>query len=604
MRSKRPCWSRDGKCLLCNAYLTDAHLMTENHCKRMRRHVADNPGLAPGSRGKKAEAARRQEEGKTGPSSGAEWKPTLSPLPRRPDPTEEEARALVAAQVTSSNLAQDLAALMRIEAAITRPPSEDPPEEVKGEEPGGLSVEGVRDVKEEKPEGRFGPGEESSGSTRRLVPKSGVKINAPKVGLLKAIASADTKSWEGLQRALESSPGTGTVKSQLVQDLERIAGQRKSASQAVTAEVFKQAQRVKELEERDTEYLKALDEQGDQMRRLEQANPVKPSLTAKPLRSARLDAAIAAGTPIWVARKQEKSRRRAQLHRAEQTAALAGERIANEPEPGEPTPEALDERMQESARESLRDFQRQLEKSDPKPPAKRAPDSQRHKKIKKQRRRERDYRRKHDDADRDSNHAIAHVAEQGPSEGQCRLPPEDRFGPGDSTELALTSFPFLAKEPKLPMRDFKNPTRQRRELSRTPLDQHGPKSQAAPAVLFRPREGPTVVCVTPKGSTYHSQTCPRILSHERKTMQPCAVCRPDQVMPDPYSDDAQAPFLGRAKVSIWLQDPHFHSPSCALVRPVSGWRSRVGIAGPKGTSGTTPSSLAETTMLRETTTMQ
>ena len=51
------------------------------------------------------------------------------------------------------------------------------------------------------------------------------------------------------------------------------------------------------------------------MRELERTNPVRPSVTNKPPRSDRLTAAIAGGTSLWVARKQEKSRRRAQEHR-------------------------------------------------------------------------------------------------------------------------------------------------------------------------------------------------------------------------------------------------------------------------------------------------
>ena len=148
------------------------------------------------------------------------------------------------------------------------------------------------------------------------------------------------------------------------------------------------------------------------MQRLERSNPVKPSVTSKP------------------------------LNRARQAGELAAERLTSTQEQEEPTPEALDARMDAAARKSLKEFRELLEEQQgDKPPAKRAPDSQRRKKLKKQRRREKESHRKHDDADRDSNHAIAHEVPGVTDNQQCDASPEDRFGPrtGGSDRLALES---------------------------------------------------------------------------------------------------------------------------------------------------------------------
>ena len=113
------------------------------------------------------------------------------------------------------------------------------------------------------------------------------------------------------------------------------------------------------------------------MRELERNNPVRPSVTNKPLRSDRLTAAIEGGTSIWVARKQEKSRRRAQERRLRLESEAAQSRAAGVPaEEGEPTGAGLDARMREAAQRGLREF-KELLATEGTRKSKRAPDSKR-----------------------------------------------------------------------------------------------------------------------------------------------------------------------------------------------------------------------------------
>ena len=231
-------WAKDGHCLLCNKALTDAHLMTEARCSRMRNHVAAVPCRVTGPSARTTTAS-------------SDWRPTLPPpAQKRSDPAPHEAERLLAAQITSSKLGQELAEMMR-----------------KEDESAQLSPQGH--VKEEStaaasssqgPEDRFDPGAEAAtGKGRPLVPRQGVKINAPKVGLLKAIAKADSQSWEGLTQAIQSSKESGSVKASLMEDLERLASQRKVAADATLSDVMLQTTGVKELEKTDDEYLRALE---------------------------------------------------------------------------------------------------------------------------------------------------------------------------------------------------------------------------------------------------------------------------------------------------------------------------------------------------------
>ncbi|CAE7238254.1 unnamed protein product [Symbiodinium sp. CCMP2592] len=175
------------------------------------------------------------------------------------------------------------------------------------------------------------------------------------------------------------------------------------------------------------------------MRELERRNPVRPSLAAKPLKSDRLTAAIESGVPIWIARKQEKARLRAQEHRARVGAEAAKARAERPPgEDPEPTAEALDERMKEAARQELREFRALLSQEGTRQ-AKRPPDSSRRRKLKKKQRKERlRERARNDDAARDTNHAIAHAHSRSKQEQNPREP-EGRFDPGlpEASALAL-----------------------------------------------------------------------------------------------------------------------------------------------------------------------
>ncbi|CAE7617473.1 kptA [Symbiodinium sp. CCMP2592] len=282
---------------------------------------------------------------------------------------------------------------------------------------------------------------ESSSASRPLVPRTGIRLTAPKVGLLRAISDADTRNWKSLSAALKEAAGEGGTKAQLLLDLERLATQRGDASREVKGLLEEKVRNLKALETSDAAYLKELDSQGEAMRELERQNPVRPSLASKPLSSDRLTAAIKAGTPIWVARKQEKGRLRAQEHRARIEAEAARER-AERPPGAEPTPtgEALDERMKEAARLELREFRALLAQEGTRQ-AKRPPDSTRRRKLKKKQRKERlREKARNDDADRDTNHAIAHARDRTRNSEQTLPRSEGRFGPGRSEGGALTPF--------------------------------------------------------------------------------------------------------------------------------------------------------------------
>ncbi|CAE7689640.1 unnamed protein product [Symbiodinium sp. CCMP2592] len=472
-------WSTpDGlKCLLCNAWIDGGHLMTPIHNRRMRWHLKERARQSAAALSTQLKdltletPAKKQRQQSAACCGGAELNkgPKLPQLlvllhgpgalasPNQPDRLGLGEGGLGAAPPKAGSArgsTESLPATGNQERQGERG-TEDrfgpgAPEAVLPDSSGAPSKrapsfeEQMAALDEEERilllEAGGGLPSESSSGSRPLVPRTGIRLTAPKVGLLRAISDADTRNWKSLSAALKEAAGDGGTKAQLVLDLERLASQRKDASRGAKGLLEDKVRDLKALETSDSAYLKELDSQDKAMRELERQNPVRPSLASKPLSSDRLTAAIKSGTPIWVARKQEKGRIRAQEHRARIEAEAARER-AERPPGAEPTPrgEALDERMKEAARLELREFRALLAQGTRQ--AKRPPDSTRRRKLKKKQRKERlREKARNDDADRDTNHAIAHARDRTRNSEQTPPRSEGRFGPGRSEGGALTPF--------------------------------------------------------------------------------------------------------------------------------------------------------------------
>lgn len=246
-----------------------------------------------------------------------------------------------------------------------------------------------------------------------------VRLGTAKVRLLQELARADTANWKGLTQALKEAEGAGGAKAELVDDLTRLADLRRQAAAATTEALRDEVKRVQGLEENDREYLRALEERGDEMLRLERLNPVRPSQNSRRIESARLTAEIEAGVGVWVARRREKGRLRAQQHRAQLSQDAARERAV-----AGPTAEPLSlresaEARAAAARREIAEFKAWLAREGDRgvPLFRRAPDSKRRRAVKRERQRQRARSgAPTDDATRDTNHAIAHRGGE-----QCRV---------------------------------------------------------------------------------------------------------------------------------------------------------------------------------------
>eukprot|EP00435_Cladocopium_sp_Y103_P067566 s528_g30.t1 len=148
------------------------------------------------------------------------------------------------------------------------------------------------------------------------------------------------------------------------------------------------------------------------MLRLERMNPVGPRASVPLISDARLRQDIEAGKPVWQARREHRARERAAKYRQ----ATTERTILDTSQPSRLTEvspseggEVLDEAFAASAKANLAEFKRVLreEARGEKKGKPRQADSDRRKKIKKDRRKERKAHTK-DDAERDRNHAIAH----------------------------------------------------------------------------------------------------------------------------------------------------------------------------------------------------
>ena len=226
------------------------------------------------------------------------------------------------------------------------------------------------------------------------------------------MAAADLANWKDLKECIQGQDQTAEEKSVLLQRLEQLAERREESRAGALESLKAKKEEATHVAEEEARYQSLLDEEG---RRLERYNPVGPRRDRALITTNRLEADIAAGKGIWQSRREHRARERAARHRMDQRAAgvLVPPRDAAGTLPvvrPEEHGEALNEQMRARAKEEVRDFRRELKEEAMQGQAsrsKRQKDSARRKKVKKERRKERK-RNSRDDAERDSNHAIAH----------------------------------------------------------------------------------------------------------------------------------------------------------------------------------------------------
>lgn len=237
-----------------------------------------------------------------------------------------------------------------------------------------------------------------------------IKLGSAHLHILKAVADADAANWESLQTALREVSGSGKVKEELVGWLTQLSEARLSSKAAALREAEEHSDKAQKIAEAETNYRASLDQE---MARLEKFNPVGPRAGVPLISGDRLTREIEAGRPIWQARREHKARERAARHRQLQADQLRAGRTS---EPGplmdvDPSEggQVLDDALAKRAKEELRAFRQELkeEAGQEKGGKPRAKDSKRRQKLKKQRRKD-GKRNKNDDAERDSNHAVAH----------------------------------------------------------------------------------------------------------------------------------------------------------------------------------------------------
>lgn len=219
-------------------------------------------------------------------------------------------------------------------------------------------------------------------------------------------------------------------KSQLLEQLQELAETRAESREGALQALEECKKKTADVGELETDYRATL---GEEAKRLERYNPVGPR-TAHPLITTnRLEADIAAGTGVWQARRAHRARERAARHRQALQAAAprpTGSAGSLVDVPTEAHGEVIDMTMQDQAKAALEEFRQELKREAAeyeKTRATRQKDSARRRKIKRERyKAKRRTRRTHDDADRDSNHAIAHL---NPS-SDLRSGAAARFAPG------------------------------------------------------------------------------------------------------------------------------------------------------------------------------
>ena len=269
------------------------------------------------------------------------------------------------------------------------------------------SSKGIQKSEFEEEEGKVGV-EETPAPRRRPI-----KLGSAHLHILRAVADADAANWSSLQAAIDEANESGRAKSELVGRLSQLAEARLASKEAAMRKADEHVDHARKVADAENNYRAGLDEE---MIRLEKFNPVGPRSNVPLISGERLTREIAEGKPIWQARRDHRARERAARHRKIENAEARKGLSANQANEGplfdkDPSEggQALDDELARRSREELKAFRRALKEEDPRTSKSkpRKPDSERRRKLKKQRRKERK-RNKRDDAERDSNHAIAH----------------------------------------------------------------------------------------------------------------------------------------------------------------------------------------------------
>lgn len=256
-----------------------------------------------------------------------------------------------------------------------------------------------------------------------------LRFGSAQIRILQEVAMAEATNWSDLQKCIKEQEDAGPkAKAQLLDQLHVLADIKAESREGAIAALESHKRKALGVSALEAQYKNAFDEEA---KRLERFNPVGPRTSQPLITTNRLEADIAAGMGIWQARRDHRARERAARHR------LALQSRAGTPVesagtlvdvPTEAHAEVIDMTMQDQAKAALAEFRQELqqegERQDRQKKA-RQKDSLRRKQLKRERYRDKKRtRRTHDDAERDSNHAIAHTA----------LPwfdPEARFAPGN-----------------------------------------------------------------------------------------------------------------------------------------------------------------------------
>ena len=186
--------------------------------------------------------------------------------------------------------------------------------------------------------------------------RSSLLLGTAKVLLLSLVAEADAHNWERLTDRLRTVQGSGEEKAELVERLEELAEARSSSRKGLLESAAQERQRLNALSQEQQEYLGRL---SPAMRELEKRNPVGPTTGTALITTNRLSADIAAGVPIWVARRAQRARERAarkqaQAPKAPREAAGSGQRNPDE------AADLLDDDLRKAAARDLREFRQEL----------------------------------------------------------------------------------------------------------------------------------------------------------------------------------------------------------------------------------------------------
>ena len=211
-------------------------------------------------------------------------------------------------------------------------------------------------------------------------------LGSAQILLLQAIGDADAANWESLQQCIRDHGAQREDKSGLLGRLEQLAELRQASREGALVALQEERDRAWRVSRAENMYKAGLDEE---MARLERFNPVAPKTSEPILTNARLQADIKAGVGIWRARRDHRARERAARHRREQ-----GREVRH----GEPGPlmdvdpseggQALDDAMKLRAKQELKDFRTEIRYAGAATgsggPRSHQRDSQRRKKVKKQ----------------------------------------------------------------------------------------------------------------------------------------------------------------------------------------------------------------------------